>query len=377
MRRSKAIAGMVAKMRKGHWVGIAPTGYRWDKNEGIIVPDEKKGPLISKAFQWKYQSPKVSNEEIRMRLKDRGLRICKQSMSNIFRNPAYCGLIAHSLLKGEVLPGLHKPLVSKSIFLAVNKIMDENTQGWRVDEEKDALPLKRFARCSVCDSPLTGYLVKAKGIYYYKCSQKGCGSNKNAAKLGEMFRRELDRIQVRVELIPYIAQELRATIYDANQSKFDEIAQLKKRRTEAEKKIKRLKDRYIIDEAIDREDYEEYKAQFEAEIVKITDKIETTQKSTSNLLDGVEGYLQKAANLAAEWDNGDYRTKQELQEIAFPDGVVFDKKSDRLLTARLNELFRVSSEISQVLEQIGHKKRPENRALSTWAPPLGLEPRAY
>ncbi|MEM7037591.1 MAG: recombinase family protein [Bacteroidota bacterium] len=371
MRRSKAIAGMVSKMRKGYWVGIAPTGYRWDKNKGELVIHEEKGPLVAKAFQWKYTNPSLSNEEIRKRLKTRGLKLCKQSMSNIFRNPAYCGLIVHSLLKGEVLEGNHPPLVSRRKFLAAN------TRGWQVNEENRFLPLKRFMRCENCKTPMTGYLVKAKGIYYYKCRKNGCGNNKNAAKLGELFKQELKRIQVREVFIPLIAKELRATLIDLNKSKIDDQARLKKRLAELDKKLKRLKDRYILEEEISRADYEEYSEKLREERAELNRELAQTQFKTSNWLDRIEQAVEMASNLNVLWENGSYRTRQTLQNIAFPEGMYFDKANNRVRTPRVNEIFAVSSEISAFLAGVENKKGDYKVALSTWAPPLGLEPSTY
>lgn len=189
VRRKRAIDGTINKLKKGQWYGVAPTCYKWDI--GNFLPDPNTAPLIRKAFEWKLNNPTLLSEEIRRRFARKGLRITKNTMSRIFRNRIYCGLIAHSLLGGEVIQGKHKALVIRRICLAVNEILEEkNTHGWQVNLEEDHLPLKVFMRCDCCGTPMTGYIFKKQSgktrkttIPYYKCRKDGCKNNINANKL--------------------------------------------------------------------------------------------------------------------------------------------------------------------------------------------------
>ena len=51
-----------------------------------------------------------------------------QRVSDMFRNPFYCGLLAHSALEGELVEGIKEKATSKELFLQVNGIMDKNKQ---------------------------------------------------------------------------------------------------------------------------------------------------------------------------------------------------------------------------------------------------------
>ena len=61
--------------------------------------------------------------------------------------------------------------------------------------------------------------------------------------------------------------------------------------------------------------------------------------------------VQICRNLAVLWEKGDYRDKQRVQKIAFPEGMYYSKKTDQVRTPRVNELIRVSSELRKVLGQ--------------------------
>lgn len=91
-KRATTIENSVKALLKGRWIGKAPRGYdqKTTKKEQVITINEEE-KLLRKAFLWK-ANEKLSNEEIRIRLAKEGLVICKQKLSEMFKNPFYCGL---------------------------------------------------------------------------------------------------------------------------------------------------------------------------------------------------------------------------------------------------------------------------------------------
>src|ERR1700744_3688024 len=75
-----------------------------------------QGAILRKAFEWKAQEH-LTDEAIRVRLAQNGIYLCHQRVADIFRNPFYCGLIAHNMLDGAVIPGNHEGIISKELFL--------------------------------------------------------------------------------------------------------------------------------------------------------------------------------------------------------------------------------------------------------------------
>lgn len=380
VRRKRCIDGTRAKLKQGHWCGTAPIGYKWVN--GAMLIDPVRGPLIRKAFEWKYKNPSMTSEEVRRKLKVLGLSISKQTMSRMFRNPLYCGLLAHSVLKGEVVEAKHEHIISRKIFLAVNGVMnDKNANGWQVNEDNDNLPLKKFLRCESCGNPLTGYENKTKNgkprknpIPYYKCRTAGCGVNKNANRLGDVFLKELKRYTINKDLVPIIAKGLRAALIDLNTEQFEEAGKMKIRVKAIEKKLERLRERYVLEEAITQHDYEEFSGRLRVEKNAILDELQKVAQKSSNLLDEIEDCIKMLANLAYIWENGDYRDKQRVQKTAFPEGMYYCKESDRVRTPRVNEIVRLSSEMSMILA--GKKKGQDGlkTILSHSVPGGGLEP---
>ena len=173
LRRDRTKAGTKEMLLLGNWPTKPPLGYDSQKINGrrTIVPNAK-GLVLRQVFEWK-KVEGLSLDAIRIRLAQKGITLCKQRVAAILRNPFYAGLISHNMLDGEVVPGNHEPLISKELFLQVNGILESNNHGYSVKEENEALPLKRFLKCAKCGQSLHGYIVKKKGIHYYKCSTLG------------------------------------------------------------------------------------------------------------------------------------------------------------------------------------------------------------
>lgn len=375
LRRSKCVAGQIARLRDGHWVHHAPIGYRWDRNNRIVVIDEEKGPLVKKLFMMKYNDPNLTWKEIRLEIKKKGLYIPPQTVSRMIRNPFYCGLITDNLLEGEIVEGVHEPIVSKEVFLTVSgEKPQKSTLGWRSDEFNNHLPLKRFLHCDNCGKPLTGYVVKAKGIHYYKCKTKGCCTNKNANKLNGMFLDQLNEFTIDEKLKPLIAQELYATIMDHQKEAIQNESRLKGRITELEQQMKKLKKRFVLEGVINREEYDEFAQILLEEKQGILDELENTALNSSNLQEEVVQAVEIASNLPAFWENGDYRTKQRLQQMVYPEGMTYNKKTDSVRTKRVNEVIRQSSLLSSIFTQkntgINHGEMIDSRYVEV----VGFEP---
>ncbi len=376
-RRRRTMDGLRAKLESGKWVGNAPFGYFWDKTDGQIKVHPEKGPIVKYAFTLRFENPSISVAKIREKIKARGYDLSKKHAHRILHNPFYCGMLVHNLLEGRVLKGNHKPIVSREVFLAVNNVFKEKSGATGVyQEEKDHLPLKVFMKCCSCGKSLTGYENKTKNgkprknpITYYKCNR--CQVNKSATKLNTTFQEELRKYLIKPELIPLISQELKATFYEQSKDKLKDTEQLKKRLTELEKKKKRLRERFILDEEISRDEYSEFAIALDQKIEAIQDELAKIQKRGSNLIEKVDRILQIGPKLDVMWENGGYRQRQNLQYLVFPDGMVFDKKTDRVLTPRVNSIFAFSRQYTLITTPI-NDENPDNFSSGfPWGTPTG------
>jgi len=217
-KRATTIENSVKALLKGRWIGKAPRGYdqKTTKKEQIITINEE-GKLIRKAFLWKANN-KLSNEEIRHRLEAEGLHICKQKLSELFKNPFYCGYMAHKFLQGDIVQGNHPPLISKEIFLKVNGELSKNHSGYEQKIDKEYAPLLGSIKCPCCGKNLSASIstkMRKKfgrtDIGYYVCSRKGCKYNSSIKKVHEAFEEEVNRYSLSDKVSELLKMQLTIT----------------------------------------------------------------------------------------------------------------------------------------------------------------------
>ena len=374
LRREKCITGMKEALLRGEWCQLAPLGYERKKVEGRktwIVNGE--GKLLRKAFIWK-ATEGISNEEARERLQRLGLKMSHQRMSDLFKNPFYCGLISHNILEGQVVEGTHEKLISKEVFLKVNEVQNRNPHGYTSTEENDAIQLKRFLRCDKCDRFLRGYIVKAKGIWYYKCNTVGCKCNKNASSLHKQFSELLDGYTFKTEaLVPLIKKQMLATYYKLSEAEVDNKAILEKKYSEIHAKLERLKTR-LKNEEISYTLYLEFAGDFQKERKQIEEELAKPSKGVSNPEKCIDFAITYSMKLATVWSSANYHDQQRLQFLVFPEGIFYNRKIDKCRTEKVNAVFSYIVSLERAIAEKKSGTTPKDLACAALVEPTGVEP---
>ncbi len=338
IRREKCVAGILEALNRGEWCHAAPRGYdsiKGTPRRKLVVNNE--GKLLRKAFMWKANEG-ISNEECIVRLKALGLKVPNQSMSSIFKNPFYCGIMAHSLLQGKLVEGNHEKLISRDIFLKVNDVQSKNPHGYKVDSDQEHLPLKLFVKCDHCLNGLTGYVVKKKNIWYYKCRIKGCGNNKAVKGLHEHFDALISDFTLKPEYVPYLKEQMLLTIKDQSTENEAHKTRLKADYEDISRKIERTEERYMNEEMA-QDLFVKYVEKYKLERIDLLKKIQALEGSGSNQEEAVDLALDYAVNLSKMWHSGDYMKRQRLQYFLFPEGLRYNKKNDTVRTEGFNPTF--------------------------------------
>jgi site-specific DNA recombinase len=352
LRKQKCMAGVKEMLLRGDWPTMPPLGYdavRVNGKRSIII--NAKGKLLKQAFHWKSEG--LSSETVRALLSEKGLKVSKQHISIIFRNPFYCGMISHNLLEGKVIKGNQEPIISQQLFLKVNGVLAKNAQGYKINEENEAIPLKRFVRCDECGSALRGYIVQKKKIYYYKCNTVGCGNNKSAKSLNGSFANILNYFSIgqSADLNKLIRKQSIATFNQLSKGSQEEYQLLHTQYQGMNKKIERLEERFI-EEEINADLYNKFYEKYKEEKGEIEANLIKAGKQVSNLEECVDLTLDFAAKMATEWHSADYLAKQEIQFLLFPDGITYNKKTDKCRTSRINVLFAYATDQAENLGDI-------------------------
>jgi site-specific DNA recombinase len=309
LRRDKTITAMTELLRKGYWLWNPPRGYKnVNKHHKAVdwkIEITEEGKLLKKAFQWKVKG-KYSTAQISKKLALLGMNINEKRLLVIFKNPFYCGILVGKLIPGEVIEGRHPKIVSHEDFLKINAVQSNHPK--RHVHGSVELPLKQFATCDVCAGPLTGYEVKAKGLFYYKCKTEGCPCSKSAKSLHQMFQEELVSLEVKTSFHDII-REVMIHAYDSSTHEIRENeTQVKKQISESKNKLLALEERFALGE-IDKELYLKFAKKYTDEVVQFEQEILNPGLSSSNLQKAINKALLLSQNLSEIWVSGDLEQK--------------------------------------------------------------------
>ena len=374
-RKERCVNGMKEHLKKGFWLGAAPFGYTqvgFKKKQEYII--NEKGKLIKKAFEWKARG--MSNTDILKALEKYGMKLYKQKLTRLFENPFYMGYISHKALEGKIVKGNHPPLISESLFLKANNMTKQAARGFshnKDDEHLANIPLKRFLKCYGCDTPFTGYIVKKKGLYYYKCNRAGCQCNKSAKKMNTMFQDYLQSYTLSKEYIAPFRHLMQQRFEEVGQESKEHMTLLKKRLMELQGKIDKIDERFALDE-ITPDIYHKFSPQYRKDKLKIITEIEKVEENLSNLENGIDKAIDLSCNLLKMWEKSGYQNRQRLQWLVFPKGIHYDRQKDIYRTERINAVFELINSLSENYKE--HKKRTSEDFyhLSRSVPGAGLEP---
>ena len=374
LRRQRAVAGMKEKYERGIWVTKVPMGYdivRTNGEKKIVV--NAIGKKLKKAFVWKSEG--MNNDEIIARLITIGVPMYKQQMTKIFKNPFYCGLIANSMLNGRIIEGTHEKMISKEIFYKVNEI-HEQSAGFGVPhkKEQDEVPLKVFMRCGECNHPYTGYVVKAKGLWYYKCRRIGCKCNRSAKDTHSLFEQLLDEYTFKEEYKEPLKQRMRQIWYEINKENIEKEQLFNQQLREVNKSIDTIEEKHYVKDEMNKEAFDKFYLRFATERKNIVDELAKVAQVISNPDEAFDKAINFSLELALRWRSADIKDKEKLQKLLFPDGIVFDQKNRVFRTERVNVIFLLLSSLQSIIEDSEKGQTGILDRLSLSAEKQGFEP---
>ena len=152
-----------------------------------------------------------------------------------------------------------------------------------------------------------------------------------------------------------------------------EKLETKKAIAQLQKKIDKLEERFALGE-ITSEIFDKFHVKYKMEQEAFFEEIEESKFSLSNLEKGVDKGLKMLTNLKKMWELSTYYEKQRLQNILFPEGILYNKEKNHYRTFRANMALVQIASLSSSLEPKKHKHPSNNAWVSGLVAGTGLEP---
>ena len=389
-RKEIIIPNMQAYIKKGYRFGHSPLGYDhfgprvrndkfYSREQKLVI--NKDGRLLKEAWNWKL-SGQLSDAQILRKLEVNGLKISKQKLSKIWRNPFYCGILINSL-SDEPITGRWPKLISQQHFMKIQKILECNPGGYQHNKQEELRPLSRSLKCSKCENYMVGYEVKKKGIHYYRClkclgvSINANGQSKSRKKNAEQLLYDLlQKFEIPSTYYPLIELQLKKLFTHFNNPALDKDTVLADRLSALQKDLKNLKIRRGLGQ-IDQETFDLTNEHLYEAIAQINKEMDSEIPKISNLEKLIVESLKKLTKLNVVWSSSNLEEKRIFQKTLFPNGIFFDAEKHEYLTFNSNKFMAVVNSLSTEYAENKNATFPNFQEKSRSVSGSGLEPPTF
>ena len=362
-------------MEKGYWPYTTPFGYDNLKKKQRACFHEyvinEQGKQLKKGFLLKAEG-KMSNKEIIDYLRLRGANITEKNFRLIFSNPFYAGYITGKLLEGRMVKGKHPALIDLKTFLKANDMLSINPiAGIPKVFRHENLPLKIFAKDEISGEPLTGY--RQKNNWYYKTKSTATPVNIKAEKLNQLFENQLKQYEYRNDQKGALKKLLSQKIINRLANTVEENKLRKKKISEKRGQLEKIEKKYLLDE-IDKEMYEKHAGNIKHELSNLEAESNYTEINSSNLEKAIEKCLIIAQNLSRTWVTANFEQKRILQQLIFPEGILYNKEKYGVRTLKVNSLFQPIPYLQRIIADNKKGNLLKDCLNSSKVPRTGIEP---
>jgi site-specific DNA recombinase len=334
VRSERTKNGMRARFLAGLNNGPVPLGYL--NQDGYCIKDPATWDKVKNAWDLMATGKKSLREMagimnswgLRQTIKGKEFLFKSQAVSRIFNNIFYAGIMRSSRYPEEV-QGQHVPMITKEQFYKVQAIIDgRNTQiavpwGKRNKDNPD-FPLRKIVRCGKCGTPLTGAWSKGNTtrVAYYFC-RKRCGTPSiKALELDLTTVHLLKNITPTQDCLNSFISMLRKTYYKR-------VANLKKRKDEADIELRKLYDfrQALIEKNLsgvyDDKIFKEQNKLIEEKITAVHKTKDDALLEKYNLQAIIEFMKDKFADLGKTYQESDISQIKTLLGSIFPSGMAW------------------------------------------------------
>lgn len=336
LRSERTRTCMVEAMRAGRWLFQVPLGYRWAHVDGdkFIEVDAERAPLVREGFE-RVAAGDCGPAEALRRANAAGLRtrqhkpVTLQTFTRMLRHPLYMGRVVYSEW-GIDVEGAHEAIVESRVWHRTQAVLDGRapspaSRGHRLDNPD--FPLRRFARCGPCDTPLTGEWARGRSqrYAYYRCRNRDCRAVKVPREdLHQQFAAFLRELQPGRAYLTLLREIVRDIWEGDRAAATAQSSRLQRRVDDLQARKDRLVEAFLFERAVDRDTYDRLHRDISAELADThlrLDDARTELRDVDGLVDYAIAVLTHADQL---WLQLEPELQRRFERAVFPSGVTYD-----------------------------------------------------
>ena len=135
-----------------------------------------------------------------------------------------------------------------------------------------------------------------------------------------------------------------------NQQQIEDSGLIHRKIRQIEGNIAKLTDLYV-EGKITQQNYETTLSRYQQDRDQAARKLSETKEPVSNLDEYIRFTIKMSSSLNEIWRISDIGMKQNIQNLVFPEGIRFNKKTDNYRTLRVNSFFAVMGSLSNEMQK--------------------------
>ena len=312
--REETKKGIYGRLKQGLYPFPARVGYLNAGKGNPKTLDSIQAPLVRRAFEL-YAAGNIGLNALVEKMYESDLRnkgggkISRNGLVCILKNPFYTGLIEIKKTS-EMLAGVHPPLVSRTLFDAVQKVFD----GRRVAKtQRHLFVFRRLLNCRLCGNSLVA--ERQKGNVYYRCQTKICPQK---CVRQETVEERLSAVYENLQFTDEEYEHLKAGAakYLKDEPQRDETIkkQLVMELANSESRLAKLADAYV-DEVFDKETYFVKKSELLLKQQAVKEKLAQKNGVSVEVADELDKFLELVKSVCSSYQTADENEKREMVQI--------------------------------------------------------------
>jgi len=330
--------GQRTKIRNGWQPNLAPIGYRNCRETRTIVPDGEHFETVKRMFglllrgnysvaeihriaanEWGYVTPTVRTRG--------GKKLGLSTTHNILNNPFYAGYIRW---QGQLHPGRHVPVVSKSEFERAQEILGKRTQP---RPQRRNFAYGGIFTCGACGLSVTAERKRkpsGREYVYYHCTRvhRTPHCTQPSIEEHELHRQVLTflgHVRLPEEFGSWFMEAIRASEDTFADAKAQIAKKLSERMTSLKRQLSNLTD-LRVREVLDDDEFVQRREVLTRELAKTEENAKNAERDQITF-EPLE-ILHLLCSKAKDWfEEADDRTKRALLRILCSNPVLKDKKA--------------------------------------------------
>ncbi len=358
IRTARTTGGMRARSEQGGWCHDAPFGYKKIRTASSFTTVEPNddAPKVKKFFEEFAESTMTVKQAMErayvlgVRTKN-GNRLSWQSTKNMLLNPLYAGFVCTKFTDNKYVKGIHEPIINLFVHYKVKSLVDRQFRKLNRNNS-DLYPLRGgFLCCYFCGTGITGNAPKGRdGKAYPRYS---CVSCRVSDDIKRTSRKKEDVHEEFLELLraarpkESIAKLFKEMVLRNWNSEFKHAVSYNKTLTNELTSLQHKKSKIVdlfIDGRLSEKEKDDKLNEIEGKITEIELRRVDNDQEVSDKEQVIDAAIMLLTHPDDFWNLGTLEVKKRLQELIFPEGIMYDF-STGVRTAKLNNSYLLMKNI--------------------------------